>query len=462
MTINNLPDELLVEIFDWCRLSDEYGWNHRRRWYKPLQVCRRWRYVMLESASRLKLRLLCSSPNPVAKMLMHSPPLPLIVSHHFGTFASTRYQEDILFALQHSDRVCSIFIREWGLAGYKLFRALDKAFSMLETLFLSSKGYSTRILPNNFMAPHLRTLHLENVDISAVSLFLINAANLISLHLDHIPSFGYFSSASLVEHISSAPRLENLSIKFIPCLPDMEMRLQRTQITRVVLHSLRRLIYTGVSVYLENFLALISTPLLQCFCVRLCWEHTYTLPHLSEFLDTIPNLDLRTAEVSFSSTSVSITYHSGQPLVFLPYLKFQFTPVHDIFNQVASVVQICNAIAPVLPVVQNLALENKENRNLWIHHSHWYAFILSFGDVETVRIDMALAVELSRVLHPFNRVLLPMLSELVVVSLQDLASNPFASFIDARRLAGHPIDFRVIRQRPPPHPFSTPWSPPIY
>jgi F-box-like len=45
-TIRSVPDELLVEIFDWCRLDDEYSWNHRRRWFNLLQVCRRWKDVI--------------------------------------------------------------------------------------------------------------------------------------------------------------------------------------------------------------------------------------------------------------------------------------------------------------------------------------------------------------------------------------------------------------------------------
>jgi len=58
--ISYLPDELLTEISDWCQLNDEYGWDYRRQWYDPLQVCRRWRSVVLDSSSRLGLRFLCN------------------------------------------------------------------------------------------------------------------------------------------------------------------------------------------------------------------------------------------------------------------------------------------------------------------------------------------------------------------------------------------------------------------
>jgi hypothetical protein len=38
-TIKSVPDELLVETFNWCPLDDEYSWNHRRRWFNLSLVC---------------------------------------------------------------------------------------------------------------------------------------------------------------------------------------------------------------------------------------------------------------------------------------------------------------------------------------------------------------------------------------------------------------------------------------
>ena len=68
--------------------------------------------------------------------------------------------------------------------------------------------------------------------------------------------------------------------------------------------------------------------------------------------------------------------------------------------------------------------------------------------VKTLRTDRFLATELSDVLDPHNEAvtneLLPGLSELVVVSQEDLLLQPFSSFIHARRLAGHSVDLRVI------------------
>ena len=68
-------------------LLDEDG-SHQLRsvvserwWYKFVQVCQRWRYLILGSASHLRLALLCTHGTPVADMLVHSPPLPLVIHH---------------------------------------------------------------------------------------------------------------------------------------------------------------------------------------------------------------------------------------------------------------------------------------------------------------------------------------------------------------------------------------------
>jgi hypothetical protein len=168
-------------------------------------------------------------------------------------------------------------------------------------------------------------------------------------------------------------------------------------------------------------------------------------------------------EASFHPTTVSIAYHPGQPSASLPYFAFNITEVFDPSEQVTSVTQICSAIGPVLPIVQGLALENKEDhldQRIVVPSLLWMTFLRSFGGVKMLRVDRVFVGMFSRFLHAYNepaiKELLPMLSELVVVSMQDQVHNPLASFLDARRLAGHPIDFRISRQYPPPLPFLLP------
>jgi hypothetical protein len=61
---------------------------------------------MLRSASYLGLCLVCTRGTPVADMLAHSPPLPLIIDHiNQDPVTTAEDEEGILLALQHHDRV---------------------------------------------------------------------------------------------------------------------------------------------------------------------------------------------------------------------------------------------------------------------------------------------------------------------------------------------------------------------
>lgn len=84
-------------------------WVREHWWYRLAQVCRRWRNIIFGSASRLGLCLVCTHGTPVADMLAHSPPLPLVIDHADKDHdISTEDEKGIIHALQHRDRVCRI------------------------------------------------------------------------------------------------------------------------------------------------------------------------------------------------------------------------------------------------------------------------------------------------------------------------------------------------------------------
>ena len=414
---------------------------------------------MLESAARLKLCLLCNSRTPTAKMLMYSPLLPLIVIVDVYSFKTTQSKENIHFSLQHSDRVSSIFVKSWSS---ELSMALDRAFPKLETLSVSSLYPQPPALPEKFVAPRLRFLHLCYRAISVVPSFLANAAaNLISLTLDGIQPPSYLPPESLIEYISSMPQLGNLSISFdTPFhVHSTETGLWRTQITPIVLPCLWKFTFIGLSDYLEKMLALISTPLLQCFRIIFFPQDTLAVPSLLGFFRTIKNLEFRTAVVSMESYlgTVTITYHPRQPLDFLSSFTFSIDDdVNQLNRQVAAVLQLCTAAAPTLYGVEGLSLELYDDYipdDFAVRSKLWYTFFRLFKALRTLQVDFALTPEMASFLNPGDGTtaeeLLPMLSELVVVSKFHLViNNPFATFIHSRRLTDYPINFRTIKQLP--------------
>jgi len=429
---------------------------------------------MLEWATHLKLRFLCSPANPITTMPAHLTQIPLIIRFKFELHMPTLFREKLALALQNRDRVCEISIKTWGLDDLGLYKALGNAFPVLETLSLD--GVHTRQgLPFDFVAPHLRALHLRSIDrhvsMECFKLSLTNPMNLSSLRLD---TFKAIPLKYLVESIASMPHLENISIGFyhISPLPDAVMELPSTQITCVVLPRLTRLVFKGCITYLENLLTQINTPFLQDLRSTCFSEGMPSVVRLPSFLGTLQNLNFQTAVMLFSKHHTTISYHSDQPSVAPSYAELYIYNSNARGGEIplgTSLLQIFNAVAPALSVVESLALKmnsaDGDRSGFMLQPTFWHTFLRLFVGVKTLTIDVPLVVEISDALRLDNGAviteLLPVLSELVLVCLEDsvLFDQPFSSFVDARRLAGSPIDIRVVQHRPPSfHPPPISWS----
>ena len=99
-------------------------WIGERWWYRLAHVCQRWRNLILGSASYLGLCLVCTYDTPVADMLAHSPPLPLVVDYQ-GTDITAKDEEAVILALEQRDRVRRIRFGIRVLKLQKLIMALD-------------------------------------------------------------------------------------------------------------------------------------------------------------------------------------------------------------------------------------------------------------------------------------------------------------------------------------------------
>ena len=141
-SIHVLDDDSLLHVFYLFRpiLSDDdviASWKYNGYWWYALaHVCRRWRTVILGSATYLGLSLFCTYGTPVADMLAHSPPLPLVVGYFTkGRELTTEDEEGIILALKQRDRVCRI--RLHNAAMQKLFVAMDDEYPILEYLYIA-------------------------------------------------------------------------------------------------------------------------------------------------------------------------------------------------------------------------------------------------------------------------------------------------------------------------------------
>src|SRR5712671_4932911 len=182
-------------------------WSRERWWYKLVQVCQRWRYLILVSASYLQVCLLCTFGTPIVDMLEHSPPLPLILDYLDGNShdIKTKVEDGIIFALQHRNRGRRIRLLMPMQNLRKLIPVIDNEFPMLEFLNVeaSTKDDDGNLMvPSTFRAPHLRHLMIINFDFPLGSPLLTTSIAIVTLSLQKIDVSASFSPNDLLQRLS--------------------------------------------------------------------------------------------------------------------------------------------------------------------------------------------------------------------------------------------------------------------
>ncbi|KAI9512948.1 hypothetical protein F5148DRAFT_559847 [Russula earlei] len=371
--IHILDDDSLLNIFHHCRpvLLDEEPdginilrvgkWARERWWYKLAHVCRRWRCLILSSLSHLGLRLVCTYGTPVADMLAHSPPLPLIIDYtDKDREATAEDDESLLIALQHRSRVSRIRLLR---PIRKLIMAIDEEFPMLEYLSIkpSIKHDTSLILPKTLQAPHLRHLILYNFTFPIGSSFLTTIPALVTLSLNDIIPSDFLPLDVFLRQLSLIPQLEMLGIRFRSPIPrhDIQSQLSHLPImTYVTLPNLRSLLFKGTSAYLEAFLAQITAPVLEMLQIVFFNQLIFSIPRLLHFLRATENLRFRSARIKFSAKGVDMRV---EPREGTRACTFHMHVICQRLDwQVGSASQIFNTLRTVFYAVEYLTLEYGE------------------------------------------------------------------------------------------------------
>ncbi|KAH9994339.1 hypothetical protein BJV74DRAFT_950683 [Russula compacta] len=463
-SIHILDDDSLLNVFFFCRpaLLDgdendyfvvlrEGEWVRERWWYKLIHVCRRWRYLVLGLASHLGLCLVCTYGTPVADMLAHSPPLPLIIDHPDHAREITREDEEgIISALQHRDRVRRIRIRLPIPSLQRILLAIDDEFSMLEYMYIwLPKQDVGLILPKTFQAPHLRYLILMNFAIQIGSPLFTTAVGLVTLSLEMIHPSAYFRPNDLLQRLLLMPQLEVFGITFYPPVPNSEVEMQLSDtptITHITLPNLRWFAFGGDSAYLEALLPRMTIPLLEKLGIIFFTQLTFPLPHLLQFINTREKFRFRSAEFCFSPRSLTILVDHHVARKYALGMEVLCTRLD---RQVASAAQIFDALRTAFSTVEHITLQYEDGFTTlegWRNPADRIQFrelLRSFGNVKTLRVsNNDLTTQVSHSLRPDDEEspmeLLPELKELEYLASDD-AGNVFTSFIDAREKAGHPV-----------------------
>ncbi len=457
-TVHILDDDSLLNIFYLYRpfhLGENEDHDSRLRgrwvgehwWYKLAHVCQRWRNLILGSSFHLGLCLICTNGTPVADMLAHSPPLPLVIEYdHEDPDMAAEDEEGFTLAFQERDRVRRVRLRMPVSALQKLTTAINKRYPRLECLIIvpSAEDSSTIFtLPESFEAPHLRHLVLFDFAFSSGSRLLTNATGLVTLALALSNPSTYFQPNVLLQWISSMPQLETLMVTFLFTVPDSDLETQSTHMpitTHITFPDLRWFWFRGVSAYLEAVVPHITTPRLEKLEIFFFKQSIFSVPHLLQFMNETENLKFRVAEFHFSDGQFDVeVYPHEDAETYALHLCVTMCWYFD--SQVSSAAQIFNASSQIFSGVEHLTLEEESDsyEQNSVDRSQWHEFLRPFSNVKTLCVGYELEWEIARCLAgelPLD--LLPELHELAY-SRNSHTDGDFISFIDARQNAGRPI-----------------------
>ena len=428
------------------------GWDRGRWWYKLSHVCQRWRRVILGSASYLGVSLVCTIGTPVADMLAHSPPLPLVIDYRIGNQdIAAEDEEGAILALKHYNRLRCVRLVLPVTILQKFILAMDDEYPILEHLIIGRPDEDKSSIcqfPETLQAPHLRHLVLQGFTLPMGSRLLTTAVGLVTLCLVMIHPSTYFHPNILLRWLSYIPQLEMLMVTFFSPVSnrDVERQLTHAPITTpIALPNLHYLVFEGLKTYLEALVHWITTPRLEKLQIFFFNQLTFSVTHLLQFLNATENLPFKSAKLNFSDEQLDVEVY--------PHEKAEMYALSVTVNcwhldwQVSIAVQIFNSLSPLFSAVEHLALEH------WVHNrsseehdeadrTEWRQLFGSFRSVKTLRIDEGLVEKLSRCLElddgelPLE--LFPELQELTYLGSGN-TGDEFTSFIKARQNAGFPV-----------------------
>jgi hypothetical protein len=264
MSIDMLPDDVLLVIFDFYVTGQSDSKEEVETWQTLVHVCRQWRTVVFGSPRRLRLRLHC--PVQTRTLLRDTPyvwpAFSLVIQDAVN---NTKELDNTIAVLERSDRVYHIILASSYLEN--ILATMQKPFPELTYPGLISFGAAT-VTPDSFLggfAPRLQSLSLDGIPFPGLPNLLLSATHLVNLSLSNISRSGYISPEGIVTAISTLTSLRRLSLGFESprSLPDRESR-HPPPLTRSVLPTLRALSFKGLGEYLEDLVALIDAPQL-CF-----------------------------------------------------------------------------------------------------------------------------------------------------------------------------------------------------
>ena len=385
------------------------------------------------------------------------PALPLVVV--FYADHPTGNVENIIAALECTDRVCEIVLRIVPSLDLNIFGAMQQPFPELKFLELSWQPSiwepplieTAAVVPDSFLggsAPRLEGLVLKGISFSGLPKLLLSATHLRSLFLYSIPRSGYISPDAMVTVLSTLTSLSHLSLEFESpqSSPDPASR-RPPPSTRFVVPVLTSFSFKGFHEYLEDFVACIDAPQLNALHITFLNDIVFHTPQLVRFISHAPmwkalknayiNLKDYVARVRFSSRAPRHGDFSVEILCI------------GLDRQVSFLEQVCTSYLPPLSVLEDLYFYFYDNSYLQpesIENRRWLGLFRSFMAVKNLYLSeksvSRIAPALQELVEGRTTEVLPALQNIFMKGLGSSESSVHESirkFVAAREVANHPI-----------------------
>jgi hypothetical protein len=454
LTINHIPDELLLEIFDSYRQATEsydHQWRKMHMWINLTHVCRKWRAVVFTSASRLDLGITVGPEKPDQIKTILSGPLPIIIDYRcmYRDVTNSALWR-MRAALRHHDRVRVISYEGTGADFDKFIDATNSPFPLLESLFLRFRyGYESK-LPDTFLRGpdlsdlHLRRLGLKHVSFASISGFLLSATALTDLTLLIDTAFIPSSEPSLLACLQNMPSLCHLDLTISFKSPSQPS----TPEDIVPLSKLIGFRYSGHSAFLDTLMAGLSAPSLHYVSIRFFDEIWPPGVHFTRFINEMEER-YHAVQVYFRDRGFRLLLLTQSECINQHMPSVKLGPFMR--RSPESIIRMSGALSMKFTTVEEIRITfDITDDDLSENFIAWRRFFQQFPSVKIIQTEGADNYSVARILHqdhgkPDELSFLPVLEEI------DLGQQPFDEgqcgaelaafepFVSARQQAGRPV-----------------------
>ncbi|KAN0131226.1 hypothetical protein V8E53_010930 [Lactarius tabidus] len=425
-TVNNIPDNVLLEIFSFYLYDtdpdrDSYFRDTRKwqTWRILAHICQRWRRIIFSSPRRLNLHIICTPGTPVGKNLAFWPVvLPIILDYYPKPFCGSGSldpddEDNIIFVLEHARRVRRIEILEvsTGALIEQVFTVMQRSFPVLTDLDLRwttvDSDFSTPfpIIPRRFLggfSPRLQYLRFQLFSFPEFPTFLWSARNLTTLKLKDIYHIGHISPEAMVRGLAGLTGLRYLSISFCDETPSSRQWISHpAPPMRAILPALFHFHYRGCGKYLEDLLAQIYTPRLKHVSIKYLTQPAQVL-QLSQLINRTENLKIdqfRRAMVTFCFDYIRFELDFSRGERRKAQLSLKFLGFEQLHVQVPRLVQVLSQLVAVFSKVDHLIVSGFYITSRDMDLTEWLPFFRLFPAVEALNLCQGVAAYITSALE---------------------------------------------------------------